>query len=330
MNIYALGDKTPQLPPAGEYWIAPGASVIGDVILKRNASVWFGAVVRGDNDPITIGENSNIQDGSVLHCSDELTTVVGDECVVGHIVHLEGCVVEDRALVGNGAVVLHGAVIRTGSLVGSNAVVPAGMDVPTGAMALGVPAKLREGVVSVDMIRWSMQSYVDRARRYRAELRVVTRELGTRRSGGAGGDPRVGPAGDAGGPEDEHQRGHGPHEPRSLAEPARPRQAVPQRRCEPDDPAVHEERDGEGPQHVVVERPGDIEVDEGTDRPGRAAADAVTAGHRLEGAERERAGVGVEQRDDDAPPERGGADEEGVAQALGPPLWAAGGRDRRG
>ena len=173
MPIYALGDLVPHIHPTA--YVHPDAVVIGDVTLGEEASVWPGAVLRGDEPGgIRIGARTSIQDGSVLHCTHELTTVVGDECVVGHIVHLEGCVVEDRALVGNGAVVLHRAVIRTGSLVGSNAVVPADMEVPTGAMALGIPAKLREGVVSADAIRWPMQSYVDRARRYRDELRMVT------------------------------------------------------------------------------------------------------------------------------------------------------------
>ena len=104
-------------------------------------------MLRGDDGTIRIGDRTSIQDGSVLHCTADLDTVVGDEAVIGHMVHLEGCIVEDRALVGNGAVVLHRAVVSSGSLVGSNAVVPAGVVVPPGAMALGVPAKMRENTV---------------------------------------------------------------------------------------------------------------------------------------------------------------------------------------
>jgi carbonic anhydrase/acetyltransferase-like protein (isoleucine patch superfamily) len=141
------------------------------VVIGPGSSVWPCAVLRGDDGLISIGSRSSVQDGSVLHCTPELATVVGDDCVIGHMVHLEGCTVEDGALVGNGSVVLHRAIIRTGALVGSNAVVPAGMDVPTGAMALGVPAKLREGAVRPEMITWPAMSYVHRATQYRERLR---------------------------------------------------------------------------------------------------------------------------------------------------------------
>src|SRR5688572_12918961 len=100
MNIYGLGDKTPQLPPAGEYWIAPTAVVVGDVILAKNASVWFGAVVRGDNDPITIGENSNIQDGSVLHSDPGAPLHIGRDVTVGHMAMVHSCTVGDNSLIG--------------------------------------------------------------------------------------------------------------------------------------------------------------------------------------------------------------------------------------
>jgi carbonic anhydrase/acetyltransferase-like protein (isoleucine patch superfamily) len=169
MPIYALGDVEPDIDPTA--YIHPDAVVIGRVSIGAESSIWPGAVLRGDDGSIRIGSRTSIQDGSVLHCTPELETVVGDEAVIGHIVHLEGCVVEDRALVGNGAVVLHRAVISTGALVGSNAVVPAGMIVPPGAMALGVPAKLREDAVQPEAISQPMQSYVERAARYRRDLR---------------------------------------------------------------------------------------------------------------------------------------------------------------
>jgi carbonic anhydrase/acetyltransferase-like protein (isoleucine patch superfamily) len=169
MPVYALGDIEPQIDATA--YVHPDAVVIGAVFIGPESSVWPGAVLRGDDGRIRIGARTSIQDGSVLHCTPELETVVGDEAVIGHIVHLEGCVVEDRALVGNGAVVLHRAVVSTGSLVGSNAVVPGGMVVPPGAMALGVPAKLREDAVDPEAILQPMRSYVERARRYRHELR---------------------------------------------------------------------------------------------------------------------------------------------------------------
>jgi carbonic anhydrase/acetyltransferase-like protein (isoleucine patch superfamily) len=111
--IYALGDRVPRIDPTA--FVHPDAVIIGDVEIGAEASVWPGAVLRGDDGAIRIGARTSIQDGSVLHCTPSLPTVVGAECVVGHIVHLEGCTIEDGALVGNGAVVLHRAVVRSGS-----------------------------------------------------------------------------------------------------------------------------------------------------------------------------------------------------------------------
>jgi carbonic anhydrase/acetyltransferase-like protein (isoleucine patch superfamily) len=169
MPIYALGDVEPDIDPTA--YIHPDAVVIGQVSIGAESSIWPGAVLRGDDGSIRIGARTSIQDGSVIHCIPPVPTVVGDECVIGHMVHLEGCTVEDGALVGNGAVVLHFATIRTGALVGSNAVVTDRMDVPTGMMALGVPAKLREGSGKLDHIRSSAADYVAKGVRYKAELR---------------------------------------------------------------------------------------------------------------------------------------------------------------
>ena len=133
--------------------------------------MWPGAVLRGDSGPITIGAGTSIQDGSVVHTTEWAPTQVGDRCVIGHIVHLEGCIIEDGALVGSGSVVLHKAVVRSGGLVGANAVCSTGFEVPAGAMALGVPAKLRLDAVDPAMIEESAAFYVERGRRYRRELR---------------------------------------------------------------------------------------------------------------------------------------------------------------
>lgn len=169
MTIYALGDRVPDIHP--DAYVHPDGIVIGDVTLAAGASVWPCAVLRGDDGAIRIGRDTSIQDCAIIHCTVDLDTIVGDESVIGHSVHLEGCTIEDRALVGNGAVVLHRAIVRTGALVGSNAVVPAGMDVPSGAMALGIPARLREGTVDPEMIADPMRTYVERVKLYRAELR---------------------------------------------------------------------------------------------------------------------------------------------------------------
>lgn len=169
MAVYALGGAEPKIHPTA--FVHPQATVIGNVEIGAEASVWPSAVLRGDEGYIGIGSRSSVQDCSVLHTTPEYPTIVGDECVIGHIVHLEGCTIEDRALVGNGAVVLHRAIIRTGSLVGANAVVPNDMEVPSGAMALGVPAKIREDKVTMDMITDGVEAYVERARLYRSQLR---------------------------------------------------------------------------------------------------------------------------------------------------------------
>ncbi|MCU1453309.1 MAG: hypothetical protein JWN46_1455 [Acidimicrobiales bacterium] len=169
MPVYALGDQVPDIDPSA--YIAAEAVIIGSVRIGAEASVWPGAVLRGDDGQIVVGARTSIQDGAILHTTPTTPTIVGAECVVGHLAHLEGCTVHDGSLIGSGSVVLHRAVIESVALVGAGAVVPNDMVVPTGAMALGVPAKLREGVVTSELIALGMQSYVDRGRRYRQELR---------------------------------------------------------------------------------------------------------------------------------------------------------------
>ncbi len=169
MPIYALGELVPSIDPSA--YVHPDAVLIGDVRLGPEASVWPGAVLRADGSAITIGARTSVQDGSVLHVTERLPTTVGEECVIGHLVHLEGCTIEDRALVGSGAVVLHDVVVRSGALVGAGAVVSGGTEVPSGAMALGVPARIRPDSVDPATIRRGMLSYVERGRRYREQLR---------------------------------------------------------------------------------------------------------------------------------------------------------------
>lgn len=172
MAIYALGDRIPVIHPTA--FVHPQATVIGDVHLGEGSSVWPSAVLRGDGKGcIRIGDFTSIQDGSVLHTTDNHPTVVGSRCVVGHLVHLEGCVVEDDVLVGNGAVVLHRAVLRSWSLVGSNAVVTNDTEVPSHGMALGIPAKILTDRVNPETITDAVAKYTERAQRYRRELRQI-------------------------------------------------------------------------------------------------------------------------------------------------------------
>jgi carbonic anhydrase/acetyltransferase-like protein (isoleucine patch superfamily) len=141
------------------------------VTIGPESSVWPHAVLRGDYGTITVGSATSIQDGTVVHAGPGFPTVIGDGCVIGHIVHLEGCLLEDESLVGSGSVVLHHAVISHGATVGANAVVPNNMVVPEGALALGVPAKVFEGRSDVPMIKLSAAQYVMNAKRYREGLR---------------------------------------------------------------------------------------------------------------------------------------------------------------
>ena len=171
MAIYALGYAVPIIHPSA--FIHPDAVIIGDVTIGAGSSVWPCAVLRGDGGCIKIGERTSIQDGSVLHTTPEWPTIVGDDCVIGHIVHLEGCTIQDRALVGNGSVVLHRAVVESGALVGANAVVTNDMIVPSGAMALGIPAKLRLDSVTPEMISSGADSYTERAAQYKTDLRRI-------------------------------------------------------------------------------------------------------------------------------------------------------------
>ncbi|HZM31284.1 MAG TPA: gamma carbonic anhydrase family protein [Acidimicrobiales bacterium] len=171
MPIYALGELVPSIDETA--YVHPDAVLIGDVRLGPEASVWPGAVLRGDGAPITIGARTSVQDGSVLHVTPVHPTTVGEECVIGHLVHLEGCTIEDGSLVGSGAVVLHNAIVRSGGLVGAGAVVSGGLEVPAGAMALGVPAKIRPDSVDPASIRVGMLSYVERGRHYRDQLRRI-------------------------------------------------------------------------------------------------------------------------------------------------------------
>ena len=171
MAIYALGSRVPEIHP--DAFVHPDATVIGSVVIGAESSVWPRAVLRGDYGLITIGARTSIQDGSVIHATREFATEIGDDCVIGHLVHIECCTIESRALVGSGSIVLHRAIVRTNALVGAAALVPNGMEVPSGAMALGVPAKLRLDAVTPDMILENAANYVRNAREYKKQLRRI-------------------------------------------------------------------------------------------------------------------------------------------------------------
>ena len=168
MTIYALADKKPQLPPEGEYWVAPNAVVTGDVILKSGASVWFGAVIRGDNDPITIGRDTNIQDGSVLHSDPGEPLTIGDGVTVGHMVMLHSCEIGDNSLIGIGAVVLGRAKIGRNCLIGANTLITEGKVIPDNSLVMGQPGRVIRQLEpgQVEALRASAAHYVQNWKRY--------------------------------------------------------------------------------------------------------------------------------------------------------------------
>src|ERR1700739_3571705 len=142
MNVYNLGDAAPALPDPTEYWIAPNAVVLVNVILKKNASIWWGATLRGDNDPIIVGEGSNVQDGSVLHTDTGSPLTIGANVTVGHMVMLHGCTIGDNSLVGIGSIVLNGAKIGKNCLIGANCLITEGKEISDNSLVMGAPGKV--------------------------------------------------------------------------------------------------------------------------------------------------------------------------------------------
>ena len=142
MPIYAIEDVRPELPSGNDYWVAPDAVLIGRVRLLKNASVWFGSVLRGDNDWITVGENSNVQDNSVIHTDYGQPTVIGSDVTVGHRVILHSCEIGDGSLVGMGSTILNRAKIGKNCLIGANTLIAEGKEFPDNSMILGAPGRV--------------------------------------------------------------------------------------------------------------------------------------------------------------------------------------------
>ncbi|MBA2441936.1 MAG: gamma carbonic anhydrase family protein [Rubrobacter sp.] len=169
-ELLPFGESYPEV--AGSAWVAPGAWVVGRVTLGEESSVWYGAVLRGDTEPLTVGARTNIQDGCVLHADPGYPTVIGAGCVVGHKAILHGCRIGDRVLIGMNATVLNGAEIGEGSIVGAGAVVPEGREYPPRSLILGLPAK-RVGEVTEEQaaeIDRGAREYVERAAAHRDSL----------------------------------------------------------------------------------------------------------------------------------------------------------------
>lgn len=171
-QIYDLEGQQVSLPLAGEYWIAPGASVIGRVILEQNASVWFGAVLRGDNEPIVIGRNANVQDGAILHTDPGSPLTVGANVTIGHRAMLHGCSVGEGSLIGIGAIVLNGARIGRNCLVGAGALITENKQIPDRSLVVGAPGRVVRGLTDDEVagLERAAAHYVGNWKRYAAGM----------------------------------------------------------------------------------------------------------------------------------------------------------------
>ena len=166
--IIDLGDK--KLKTADDnFWIAPNASVIGDVNLERDASIWFNAILRADNEPITIGEGSNVQDGAIIHTDPGFACNIGKKVTVGHMAMLHGCSIGDGSLIGIGSVVLNGAKIGKNCIIGSKALVTEGMEVPDGSMVLGIPGKIKKILTEEEqsIVPLGAEHYINNYKKYK-------------------------------------------------------------------------------------------------------------------------------------------------------------------
>jgi len=175
MPIYELDGEKPEFPGEGQYFVADSAVLIGRVRLKRETSVWFGAVLRGDNEWIELGERSQIQDNATLHTDPGFPLVIGSNCVIGHNVILHGCLIGDNSLIGMGAILLNGARIGHNSLVGAGAVVTEGKTFPDNSLIVGAPARAIRNLdqKAVDMIRGGADIYVRRSQQYAKGLKRI-------------------------------------------------------------------------------------------------------------------------------------------------------------
>jgi carbonic anhydrase/acetyltransferase-like protein (isoleucine patch superfamily) len=173
MTIYALGGHVPVIGEAA--WVAPDANLIGQVILGARASVWFGSTLRGDNEPIAVGQGSNVQENCVFHTDMAFPLTIGRDCTIGHKAMLHGCTIGDETLIGMGATVLNGAVIGRNCLIGAGALVTEGKKIPDGSLVVGAPGKVirQLDAAAIDGLRAAARHYQERARLFSEGLRAV-------------------------------------------------------------------------------------------------------------------------------------------------------------
>ncbi|MEM9670612.1 MAG: gamma carbonic anhydrase family protein [Pseudomonadota bacterium] len=175
MALYALDNVTPKVPSSDRYWVAENATVLGNVTLMEDSSIWFNAVLRGDNEPIIIGERSNIQDGSVLHTDPGCPLTVGQNVTVGHMAMLHGCAIGNNSLVGIGAIILNRAVIGENCLIGAHALIPEGKVIPDNSLVVGAPGKVVRSLSDTDraMLSTNAQVYVNNWQRFKSGFEQI-------------------------------------------------------------------------------------------------------------------------------------------------------------
>lgn len=171
MPIYEFNGISPQIHESA--FIHPDAVLIGDVRIGANSSVWPSAVLRGDSSFIQVGEDTSIQDGSIIHCQTQNPTIIGSRCVVGHNTHLEGCVIEDKCLIGSGSTVLEKVLVKKGALIAAQSLVPPGKNIPEKALALGVPVKIKENAVAENSFEDGVNHYLELTKLYKNTLRKI-------------------------------------------------------------------------------------------------------------------------------------------------------------
>jgi len=169
MTLYTLDGIAPTLPEDGDYWVAPGAHVMGNVILSSGVGIWFGAVLRGDNEPIFVGEGTNIQENSVLHTDMGFPLSIGSKCTIGHKAMLHGCTIGDMSLIGMGATVLNRAKIGKNCLIGACALITEGKEIPDGSLVMGAPGKVvrQLDAAAIEGLKGSALGYEANMRRFR-------------------------------------------------------------------------------------------------------------------------------------------------------------------
>lgn len=173
--LYELDGQRPDIPENGDFWVAPGAHVIGNVVLGQGVSIWFGCTLRGDNEPIVLGEGTNVQENCILHTDMGYPLSIGADCTVGHKAILHGCTIGDGSLIGMGATVLNGAVIGKGCLIGAGALVTEGKEIPDGSLVMGAPGRVVRQLddAARAQLRQSAAGYRANMARFRAGLRAI-------------------------------------------------------------------------------------------------------------------------------------------------------------